>query len=81
MEFDDDLLVRMKKQNNDPREMIKQIMNCEYTELGRSVIDGIEVEGFQTTDPAWAGSAGAMESVKVTLWVDVETWLPVRAEM
>ncbi|MHC4146751.1 MAG: hypothetical protein ACYSUD_18510, partial [Planctomycetota bacterium] len=38
-------------------------------------------EGFQTTDPAWAGSAGAMESVKVTLWVDVETWLPVRAEM
>jgi outer membrane lipoprotein-sorting protein len=81
MEFDDDLLARMKKQNNDPREVIKQIMSCEYTELGRSVIDGIEVEGFQTTDPAWAGSAGAMESVKVTLWVDVETWLPVRAEM
>jgi hypothetical protein len=81
MEFDDDLLARMKKQNNDPREMIKQIMACEYTELGRSVIDGIEVEGFQTTDPAWAGGAGAMESVKVTLWVDVETWLPVRAEM
>jgi outer membrane lipoprotein-sorting protein len=81
MEFDDDLLVRMKKQNNDPREMIKQIMSCEYTELGRSVIDGIEVEGFQTTDPSWAGGAGAMESVKVSLWVDVETWLPVRAEM
>ena len=81
MEFDDDLLARMKKQNNDPREMIKQIMACEYTELGRSVIDGIEVEGFQTTDPSWAGGAGAMESVKVTLWVDVETWLPVLAEM
>jgi len=81
MEFDDDLLARMKKQNNDPREMIKQIMSCEYIELGRSVIDGIEVEGFQTTDPAWAGGTGEMESVKVTLWVDVETWLPVRAEM
>jgi hypothetical protein len=56
-------------------------MNCQYTELGRSVIDGIEVEGFQTTDPAWAGSAGAMETVNVILWVDVETWLPVLAEM
>jgi outer membrane lipoprotein-sorting protein len=81
MEFDDDMLARIKKQNNDPREMIKQIMSCEYTELGRSVIDGIEVEGFQTTDPSWAGGAGAMENVNVTLWVDVETWLPVRAEM
>jgi outer membrane lipoprotein-sorting protein len=81
MEFDDDLLARMKKQNNDPREMIKQIMSCEYTELGRSVIDGIKVEGFQTTDPSWAGGAGVMESVKVSLWVDVESWLPVHAEM
>ncbi len=79
MEFDDDLLARMKKQNNDPRDMVKQIMNCEYTELGRSVIDGVEVEGFQTTDAAFAG--GAMENVQVTLWVDVENWLPVRTEM
>jgi outer membrane lipoprotein-sorting protein len=79
MEFDDDLLARMKKQNNDPREMIKQIMRCEYIELGRSVIEGIRVEGFKTTDPAFAG--GAVENVKVSLWVDVESWLPVRAEM
>ncbi|MBA7480543.1 hypothetical protein ES707_16005 [subsurface metagenome] len=79
MEFDDDVLARMKRQNNDPREMIKQIMGCEYTELGRSVIDGIEVEGFRTTDPAFYG--GAMESVELTLWVDVEKWLPVRTEM
>lgn len=79
MEFDDDLLARMKRQNNDPREMIKQIMDCEYTELGRSVVDGIEVEGFRTTDPAFYG--GAMENVELTLWVDVEKWLPVRTEM
>ena len=63
MEFDDDFLARMKKQNNDPREMVKQIMSCEYTELGRSVIDGVEVEGFQTTDPTFAG--GAMGDVKL----------------
>ena len=79
MEFDDSLLARMKKQNNDPREMIKQIMSCEYVELGRSVIDGIKVEGFETMDPAFGGLA--MENVKVSLWVDVESWLPVRAEM
>jgi len=79
MEFDDDLLARMKKQNNDPREMIKQIMNCQYTELGRSVIDGLEVEGFRTTDPSFSG--GSIEDVNVTLWVDVKQWLPVRTEM
>ena len=79
MEFDDDLLARMKKQNNDPREMIKQIMGCQYNELGRSVIDGKEVEGFHTTDPAML--AGAGENIKYTLWVDAKSWLPVRAEM
>jgi len=79
MEFDDDLVARMKKQNNDPREMIKQIMGCQYTELGRSVIDGKEVEGFHTTDPGILGGAG--ENIKYTLWVDAKSWLPVRCEM
>ena len=88
MEFDgncstkqssDDMLAKMKKQNNDPREMIKQIMNCKYTDLGRSEIDGIEVEGFRMTDPAFGG--GAMEDANIVLWVDAEKWLPVRMEM
>jgi len=78
MELDDDWLARMKKQNNDPREIIKKIMSCEYTELGKSVIDGVEVEGFQTTDPAYF--SGAAEEGTFTLWVDAETWLPVRSE-
>ena len=77
MEFDDDLLARMKKQNNEPREMIKQIMSSEYKELGRSVIDGIEVEGFQASGSPLFGGSGS----KVTLWVDSEKWLPVRMEM
>jgi outer membrane lipoprotein-sorting protein len=79
MEFDDDLLAKMKQQNNDPREMIKRMMSSEYTELGRTRIDGIQVDGFQTTDPAVIGGMG--ENVKLTLWVDVERWLPVRSEM
>ncbi|MBC8468320.1 MAG: hypothetical protein H8D56_02510 [Planctomycetes bacterium] len=79
MELNDDLLARMKKQNNDPREMMKQILACKYTELGRSEINGIEVEGFKTTDPMF--SAGMAEDVEVKLWVDVETWLPVLWEI
>jgi len=79
MEFTEDLLARMKKQNNDPREMVKQIMGCNYTELGRSKIDGIEVQGFETTDPRVM--AGMAQHVKLTLWVGAATWLPVRQEM
>lgn len=79
MEFTEDLLARMKKQNNDPREMVKQIMSCNYTELGRSKIDGIEVQGFETTDPRVM--AGMAQHVKLTLWVGAATWLPVRQEM
>jgi len=89
MEFSDDLLALMKKQNNDPREMIKQMMGAKYTDLGKSEINGIEVEGFETTDPAIYGGAmgnvkaagGAMGGVKVILWVDAATWLPVLVEM
>lgn len=79
MEFEDDLIDRMKKQNNDPREMIKQMLDAEYTELGKSEIDGIEVEGFETTDPKIM--AGMASDIKMTLWVDVKTWMPVLCEM
>jgi len=79
MEFDESVLAMMKKQSNDPRDMLKQILNSKYTDIGKSVIDGVEVEGFQTTDPACVG--GMMEDVKVTLWVDRKTELPVREEM
>jgi hypothetical protein len=79
MEFDDDWLARMKQEKNDPREMIKQMMGCEYTELGRSTIDGVQVDGFQTTDPAVIGGMG--ENVTLTLWVDTVSWLPVRSEI
>ena len=79
MELDDDLLASKKKENNDTREMLKQILACKYTELGRSEINGIEVEGFKTTDPEF--SAGVADEVEVTLWVDVKTRLPVLWEI
>lgn len=79
VKLNDTMIERFEKQWSDPRSMIKQILSCEYTSLGQSVIDGLMVEGFQTTDPAYTGSAVGQVDVKV--WVDVKTWLPVRSEM
>jgi outer membrane lipoprotein-sorting protein len=79
MEFSEDLLAKMKKQSNDPRDMLKQILKSKYVDIGRSEINGVEVEGFQTTDPAYAG--GVIEDANVVLWVDAKTSLPVRMEM
>jgi outer membrane lipoprotein-sorting protein len=77
MEFGEDLQERMKKQNNDPREMIKQILNTEYTDLGFSEIDGVKVQGFRSNDPSYSG--GMTDETTMTLWVDINTWLPVRS--
>ncbi|MHC4740620.1 MAG: hypothetical protein ACYS8Z_01840 [Planctomycetota bacterium] len=79
IDIDNDWLAKMKQQNYEPRQMIKQMMGCEYTELGRSTIDGVEVDGFQTTDPTVLGDVGG--DVKLTLWVDAEKWLPLRSEI
>ena len=79
IEFTDDLLEETKKQNNDPRELIKQMMNSEYVELEPTEIDGVRVQGFQTTDPSYA--MGVVEEITATLWVDVDTWMPVKCEL
>jgi outer membrane lipoprotein-sorting protein len=82
MPFGDEMVTRMKQQNNDPRAIIMQIMKCEYTRLDNAVIDGVEVQGFRTTDPNFIGAIGGdTTSVELTLWVDVENWLPFRSEM
>jgi len=76
-----------KEQYNEPRIIIKQILSCEHTSLGQSILDGITVEEFQTTDLAYEGGffgeadmQGEHEKVDVKLWVDVNTFLPVRLE-
>ncbi len=79
MDFDDARFEEQRRQNNDPRAMVEQLLNCDYVRLGRSTIDGIEVEGFQTTDPNYMGSM--IGQVDAKIWVDVKTQLPVRSEM
>ncbi|MBN2180892.1 MAG: hypothetical protein JW715_03175 [Sedimentisphaerales bacterium] len=62
----------------DPRTMTKRILECKYKSLGGTTIDGIEVEGFQTTDPNWSGNNPNMSQIDVKMWVDLKTQLPVR---
>jgi hypothetical protein len=76
----DDVFAELVWQNNpqDPRTNLKKILASKYESLGRSTIDGIEVEGFRTTDPNWLGNMKDKVEVDVKMWVDVKTRLPVR---
>lgn len=77
--LNDTMLESFREQSSDPRSMIKKMLICEYGSLGKSVIDGISVEGFQTTDPAYSRNS-AFGQADVKVWVDVETRLPVKSE-
>ena len=79
VDLDETRLQNEQTQNNHPRAMIEGILSCNYISLGRSIIDGVQVEGFETTDPKYM--AGMMGQVDVKIWVDVKTQLPVRSEM
>lgn len=72
--------VEMRMMKKDPRAMIKGILKCKYESLGRSTIEGIEVEGFQTRDPNYLDAYGGPSQICVKIWVDVKTRLPARFE-
>jgi hypothetical protein len=91
IEWDDVTAERMYMMSvNDPRTFLKRILACKYESMGRSIIDGIEVEGFQTTDPNFyhvgignqgAGLIEGVSQVSVRkVWVDTKTRLPVRCD-
>ncbi len=77
-----------KEEYNEPHTIIKQFLACDHISLGQSVIDGVTVEGFQTTDLNYRGGffgqddyfIGDYTKVDVKLWVNTETFLPVRLE-
>ncbi|MGE5296618.1 MAG: hypothetical protein ACM3VT_17495 [Solirubrobacterales bacterium] len=58
-------------EQQDPRQWLKMILSWDYTKLGRSEIDGVEVEGIE---------AKREDRETLRLWVDVETNWPVRIE-
>jgi outer membrane lipoprotein-sorting protein len=78
MPLGEEVFKAKKKETNDPRQMIQQLLGCEYTDLGTTVLDGVEVQGFQSTDPAFIGGTG---EVDIKVWVDVKTQFPFRVDM
>jgi len=76
----DEAAMERWRAENDPRYLVELVTKCEHTRLGQSIVDGVEVEGFRTTDPnSWGGAA--ITGAEIKIWVDVETRLPVRIEM
>jgi hypothetical protein len=78
----DDAWAEREQKFKDPRWMVKEILGCKYESMGKSTIDGIEVEGFQTTDPNYCRNywTGLPRQIDAKIWVDVKTWLPARTE-
>jgi len=79
IELTNKLLAETKKNTKDPRDMVREFMQSEYTELGQDTIDGIAVEGIEVTDPRIFG--GMFEKVVARLWVDLESGWPVLIDM
>ena len=80
-EFDD--VFAKQWQYSGPQKIFKEILKTKYESLGRSTIDGIEVEGFRSTDPNSVFGSNknfgqSKRQVDQKLWVDVKTRLPVR---
>lgn len=70
---------KMPEEYKDPADYIRRFMARPGKELGRSVIDGVKVEGIEVTDPPTDDEP--MENAIGRMWVDVETELPVRIEI
>lgn len=70
---------KMPEEYEDPAEYLTEFLARPTRELGRSVIDGVEVEGIEVTDPPTRGKE--LENGVGRLWVDVQTELPVRIEI
>ncbi|MCG8377835.1 MAG: hypothetical protein MI702_15265, partial [Chlorobiales bacterium] len=77
MAFNEEM-VRRQRGQRDARAVVRHVLECEYEQLDRRTVDGIACEGFRTTDPTYAN--GFLGDVRVELWVDVDTYLPVRLE-
>jgi len=86
MTLTDELFEKIQKEYYDPRKLVEEFMKYKYTKLGRSTIDGIEVEGIECRDPKIARGVAAeiagemIGNVVARLWAAVENDLPVRLQ-
>ena len=79
-------------ENGDPKLIVEAFLKGDYTKLGSREINGLKVEGIQSSDVSptagFPGGRGLMEAVgktsaKITgsLWVDVDTGWPVEVTL
>ena len=78
-DLSDDMWKEMEKESRNPRAIIEQFVNNPYTDLGRDVIDGIEVIGYESRDVSITGEDFGRTTAR--LWVDIKTKLPVQVEV
>ncbi|MCP4609209.1 MAG: LamG domain-containing protein [Planctomycetes bacterium] len=87
MRLTDELFEKLQREFYDPRKLLEEFMKYDYKKLGRSTIDGIEVEGIECRDPKIAKGVSAeiagemIGNVVARLWADVENDLPVRLQI
>ncbi|MHC4106318.1 MAG: hypothetical protein ACYSR9_15345, partial [Planctomycetota bacterium] len=87
MTLTDELWEKTRKEHCDTRKLLEEFMKYDYTEIGRSTIDGVEVEGIECRDPGIARgvpaniAGGMIGNVIARLWADIENDLPVRLEI
>jgi hypothetical protein len=70
---------KMPEEYKDPNDYVRRFVAKPYEELGRSVINGVTVEGIEVQDPPTNGET--LEDAVGRLWVNVESELPVRIEI
>ncbi len=78
MEFNEETVQKMKQQTQDIRDIFKQLLNCEYSEIGFDTINGVKVKGIESSDPKLMG--GMMETCTTRIWSDVRDGWPVQIE-
>lgn len=87
MRLTDELFEKLQREFYDPRKLLEEFMKYDYKKLGRSTIDGIEVEGIECRDPKIAKGVSAeiagemIGNVVARLWADVENDLPIRLQI
>ena len=78
IKIDETLLKPGTDEYTDPYELVKNFLKNGYKSLGKSTIDGIEVEVFQTSNKAKVNDLKSNSETK--LYVDTKTQLPVKIE-
>lgn len=76
VEADEEQYATLDRLKNDPRELVRRMMDVDHKSLGNAIIDGIEAEGFESNDPQISGSG----TILLRIWVDVTTLCPVQLE-